>query len=133
MTYATTTETWFLTTSSSSIGWFYGLFKHISNPYCGRGPVVFNGNFLLLQVPNKYREVKCCSVYMIETLMNGTYFIDLVEVWSNIPIYDVDICMWYEFKSNLYMSANLSHMCYLDVVPIVNGKWIDLGEVTFHN
>lgn len=70
---------------------------------------------------------------MIETLMNGTYFIDLVEVWSNIPNYDVDICMWYVFKSNIYTSGNLSHLYYVDVFPIVNGEWIDLGEVIFDN
>lgn len=41
--------------------------------------------------------------------------------------------MWYVFKSNIYTSANLSYLYYVDVVSIVNGKWIDLGEATFHN
>lgn len=41
--------------------------------------------------------------------------------------------MWYVFKSNIYTSGNLSHLYYVDVFPIVNGEWIDLGEVNFDN
>ena len=31
------------------------------------------------------------------------------------------VCHMY-FKLNIYTSANLSHLYYVDVVPIVNGK-----------